>query len=290
MNFRILFLWFLFLIFIVQFCSLFLYQEKIDHLGGDQYDLKKDGVVVLRQVLAKRDIDILKQMCSDQSSAYQSAKDYIHRNVGLRRAFQSQVGDDYVLQDYIWIIKKSSVHTCHRDNNGDFFNKQQRYPSYTLLIYLEDMDKCLGVIPRSHATPSSFNFNITSDPLLHLPCQAGDAILFNANLIHVGALNDRDDNLRIQLKVTHREDIEALSYYEDFHKVLNEDNRLPKPMRIAQKRMSCMVPIASNLTQYENIRTARGTAGGVQNIGIPQRMFSYAFYGNSEFYDLPNAF
>jgi hypothetical protein len=50
-----------------------------------------------------------------------------------------------------------------------------------------------------------------------------------------------------------------------------------------------MFPILSDLTQKENIRTARGSDNGVQ-VGTPQRMFSYLFYGNPDFYDLPNAF
>jgi hypothetical protein len=50
-----------------------------------------------------------------------------------------------------------------------------------------------------------------------------------------------------------------------------------------------MFPIFSNLTQKENIRSSRGSDNGVQ-IGWFQQLFSYLFYGNSNFYDLPNAF
>jgi hypothetical protein len=50
-----------------------------------------------------------------------------------------------------------------------------------------------------------------------------------------------------------------------------------------------MFPIISNLTQNENIRSSRGTDNGVE-IGFFQKIFSYIFYGNSQFYDLPNAF
>lgn len=44
-----------------------------------------------------------------------------------------------------------------------------------------------------------------------------------------------------------------------------------------------------NLTQSENIRTARGSDNGVE-VGILQKIFSYLFYGNKDYYDLPNAF
>ena len=179
------------------------------------------------------------------------------------------------------------MHTCHRDNNGDFFNEGQRHPSYTMLVYIEDVDKCLGVIPTSHKDVNSFNYNL-GDPVIHLPCEKGDAILFNANLIHVGAIN-KTDNLRIQLKVSHKDDIDKLNYYQNFNKILNEDNTVPEFITRIQKKASCIFPILSNMTQSENIRTARGSINGAQ-IGWTQQLFSYFFYGKSDFYDLPNAF
>jgi hypothetical protein len=193
-----------------------------------------------------------------------------------------------MFQDYIWIIQKSAVHTCHRDNNGDFFNKGQKYPSYTMLLYLEDMEKCLGVIPKSHTNKYSYivNFNNSVE---HLLCEKGDIILFNANLIHVGALNKRHDNIRVQMKLTHKDDVPVLSYYQNFNKVLNKDNTMPDSVLSFQKNISCMFPYISNLTQGENIKSARGTDNGAK-VGLGQKIFSYLFYGNSNFYDLPNAF
>ena len=150
------------------------------------------------------------------------------------------------------------------------------------------MDKCLGVVPESHKDVNSFNYNF-GDPVINLPCKKGDVIIFNANLIHVGTINNKDDNLRIQMKVTHKDDIETLKYYQNFNKILNEDNTIPGFMRRIQKKGSCMFPVLSNLTQSENIKTARGSDNGAQ-IGWSQQMFSYFFYGNKNFYDLPNAF
>jgi hypothetical protein len=135
---------------------------------------------------------------------------------------------------------------------------------------------------------NSFNFNFT-EKVTNVVCNKGDIILFNANLIHVGALNSRDDNLRIQMKITHKNDIKVISYYENFNKVLNTENTLPKGLIRFQKNMSCMFPYISNLTQSENINSSRGSDNGAK-IGIFQKMFSYIFYGNSHFYDLPNAF
>ena len=251
-----------------------------------QYDLEKDGVCLFPQVLSSKQIEVLKKACIQGN--YKDAKEQLIHDKRLITLLQQTLGKEYQFQDYIWIIQKSSVHTCHRDNNGDFFNKGQQYPSYTLLLYLEDMEKCLGVIPKSHKDVNSFNVNLTNK-VETLLCKKGDAILFNANLIHVGTIQSKDDHIRIQMKVTHQKDLSTLSYYQDFNKVLKKDNTMPKGLLQFQKNVSCMFPYVSNLTQSENIQSARGTDNG-ETVGTFQKIFSYLFYGNPDFYDLPNAF
>uniref|UniRef100_A0A6C0HMC3 Phytanoyl-CoA dioxygenase n=1 Tax=viral metagenome TaxID=1070528 RepID=A0A6C0HMC3_9ZZZZ len=269
------------LLYIVFYCLFF-----TDVVEKRQYDLEKDGVCLFPQVLSSKQIEHLSQACVEGN--YKEAKEHLLQDKRLIGLLKQTLGEAYQFQDYIWIIQKSSVHTCHRDNNGDFFNKGQKYPSYTLLLYLEDMEKCLGVIPTSHKDVNSFNVNPTNK-VETLLCKKGDAILFNANLIHVGTIQSKDDHLRIQMKVTHREDIPTLSYYQDFNKVLKKDNTMPKELLQFQKNVSCMFPYVSNLTQSDNIQSARGTDNG-EKVGLPQKVFSYWFYGNSDFYDLPNAF
>ena len=271
----------LILLYIVFYCLFF-----TDVVEKRQYDLEKDGVCLFPKVLSSAQIQHLSQACVEGN--YKEAKEHLLQDKRLIRLLKQTLGQEYQFQDYIWIIQKSSVHTCHRDNNGDFFNKGQKYPSYTLLLYLEDMEKCLGVIPTSHKDVNSFNVNPTNK-VETLLCKKGDAIIFNANLIHVGTIQPKDDHLRIQMKVTHREDIPTLSYYQDFNKILKKDNTMPKELLQFQKNVSCMFPYVSNLTQSDNIQSARGTDNG-ETIGLPQKVFSYWFYGNSDFYDLPNAF
>jgi hypothetical protein len=247
--------------------------------------LEKDGFCIYNNILTNDETIMLTNYC--QNNEYKKIKEYLLQQPKLKE-IATNISPDYLFQDYIWIIKKSSVHTCHRDNNGDFFNEGQKHPSYTILVYLEDMEKCLGVIPTSHKNKYSY-FVDFNNSLVNLLCQKGDAILFNANLIHVGTLNDRHDNLRIQLKITHKDDIDKIQYYQNFNKILNKDNVLPKQLQHAQKNLSCIFPGISNFTQSENIRTSRGSDNGV-NIGIFQHIFSYIFYGDFEFYDLPNIF
>ena len=285
-------IWFLVSVLILIFCvNYFILYKDQTIKNGDRYNLQRDGFCLYKNILTDTEINALKSMCIKKQ--YKKTKETILSNPKLIALKNAATNDQYVFQDYIWIIQKSSVHTCHRDNNGDFFNENQKHPSYTVLVYLEDMEKCLGVMPESHKDLYANSVNLT-DTVKNILCNKGDVIIFNANLIHVGTMNMKngkssDDNLRIQLKLTHKDDIQNIMYYENFNKVLNQDNTLPWSLKRAQKRVSCMFPGLSNLTQQENIRTARGSDNGI-DIGLPQQMFSYIFYGNKDFYNLPNAF
>ena len=272
----------LLMLFIVHFI---LYDDILDK-WIKRNNLQKDGFCIFKNVLSKKEIEELKEQCSEDR--FKEVKTMLMNHEKLDHLIKKNTSPKYQFQDYIFIIKKSSIHTCHRDSNGDFFNEGQKYSSYTMLIFLEKMDKCLGVIPGSHKDINSFNIN-TSDKVVNLLCNPGDMILFNANLIHVGALNDKDDHVRIQMKVTHKDDIDKIPYYNDYNKILNEDNQLPFYVRKAQKKLSCLFPILSNLSQTEIQENSRGSDNGV-TISPMQKMFSYLFYGNSHFYDLPNAF
>jgi len=246
--------------------------------------LENDGCQILYSILDTNSVKILKENCNRGN--YKDVKHYIMNNTNVLHTIKKVLGNDYIFQDYIWVIQKSKVHTCHRDNNGDFFNKGQKHPGYTILFYLEPMEKCLGVIPKSHKDKNDYNTNF-GNAVVNLQCNTGDAILFNANLIHVGTFNEKNDYLRVQMKLAHKEDIKVLSYYQDYNKVLKIDNVLPRSLLQFQKNMSCMFPVVSNMTQYEIIKSSRGSDNGAQ-ISVFQKIFSFLFYGNSNYYDLPN--
>jgi hypothetical protein len=246
-------------------------------------NMEADGVRLFKSVIPPDKIQQLQKLCADKR--YKDLKTAVHSDENIKRVIRT-ISDEYVLHDYIWIIEKSAVHTCHRDNNGTFFNVGQKHDSYTMLVYLESMDRCLGVMPGSHKSQYK---NALFGNVEDMICSAGDVILFNANLVHVGTITEKDDNLRIQLKASHPDDLEVLNYYQNFNKVLNKENTIPDVLRKAQRGITCAFPFASDLTQSENIRTARGTVDGAK-ISFGQKIFSKLFYGRSDFYDLPNAF
>ena len=273
---------------IIVFIILLICLIPTKHRFKTDLSLEDDGIIVTKGIFSKQECDILRKMCLNKQ--YKEVKTYVHDILSRNESFQNiLINGDYEFQDYIFVIQKSAVHICHRDNNGDFFNKNQKYPSYTFIVYLEDMPNALGYISGSHKSKYNHFFNLF-DPLMHVQAEKGDLVLFNANLIHVGGINDeKDDHVRIQMKLTHKEDREKISYYENFNKLLNKDNTLPKWLRKSQKKLSCMFPIISDATQNENIKSARGSDNGAI-ISVGQQLFSKYFYGDTHFYDLPNAF
>ena len=161
------------------------------------------------------------------------------------------LGKDYLFQDYIFLLKKSQFHTCHRDYNGDLFNPEQKHPSYTIIFYLTNMGKCLDVLPESHLS-MDHNYNLT-DYTQTISCKKGDAILFNANLVHNGSLSDTDNNARIQMKISHKSDLETLDFYNDYNKVLDTADTSPTIYKLAQKHITCQFPVISHLAkQFDN--------------------------------------
>jgi len=248
--------------------------------------LQTNGYCVGSQLFTPNEISSMHT--SMKKRQYKALQDAIQSRPKLNQFINKQIGQHYILQDYIWVIEKSHVNTCHRDNNGDFFNKDQKYPSYTMLIFLEEMDKCLSVYAGSHKSKWSHCVNFTK-PLQNVICNKGDIIIFNANLIHVGAMNAKSDNARIQMKITHKDDIDTLNYYQNFHKVANKESHVPKHIQKMQRSLSCAFPVISDMTQNTNIQTSRGSDNGA-SIPPHQKLFSFIFYGNSDFYDLPNAF
>ena len=278
-------------LFIIIFIILFIFliinillQNDILYDKNKKSDLEKDGFFIFKNILSEDELKKIKEQC--KNNEYKIVKENLINNFKINEIINKNIGINHQFQDYIFIIKKSSIHTCHRDNNGDFFNKGQKYPSYTGIIFLEKMEKCLGLIPKSHKNINSFGINI-KNRVVNILCNPGDMIIFNANLIHVGTLNKKDDHLRIQMKITHKEDIDKIFYYNNYNKILNENNKLPSYIKKYQKNLSCSFPIFSVLSQKiieKNSTKNNNTKDFFKN------SFAYLFNGDSNFYNFKNAF
>ena len=235
------------------------------------------GICSFKNVLTPSQIEMLMQSCIDNDN--KTVKDYIQQCPTILDAIHKTLGPDYVFQDYVFVIKKSSIHTCHRDGNSDMFNEKQTHPSYTMIVYLEDIEGgCLGIVPGSHDGRS---LNLIGG-LSSVVCRKGDMVLFNASLVHAGTLGPKSDNVRIQLKVTHKDDLEAIDFYQQYNKVAERDNTLPFPIKKFHQQMSCLAPVVADMTQSEVQDT--------ENVSASKKIFSKIVYGDSNFYDLNDAF
>jgi len=243
-----------------------------------KYRLKKDGICVIKQLLTVREIEEIRTAIQNNRTA--SVKEKILSSSKIQNRVQQILGKQYQFHDYIFSIKRSQIHTCHRDYNGDFFNPGQKHPSYTIIIYLENMDKCLEVIPRSHESLYYNSVNWT-DPTEAVLCNAGDAILFNGNLIHSGAINQKEDNIRIQMKISHIEDHETLYFYQNYNKELDKKNKTSKISKYLVKHLSCQFPITGLFGQQYDYDVTKKTKDH-------SSLFSLLFYGDSQFYNLKN--
>jgi ectoine hydroxylase-related dioxygenase (phytanoyl-CoA dioxygenase family) len=218
--------------------------------------LRENGIVIMKSFIKNEDIEKIKEFIKNDKPL--DVKTNIIGTRYIQDNIKEILGKDYIFHDYIFLIKKSQFHTCHRDYNGDLFNKEQKYPSYTIIIYLEDMNKCLDVIPKSHKSLShNYNFSDYSQTIL---CKKGDAILFNANLVHNGSVNENENNMRVQMKLSHQMDMETLDFYNNYNKILNSENKSPMFVKHVQKHISCQFPIISHIVREYDHNAISGDA------------------------------
>jgi hypothetical protein len=176
---------------------------------------------------------------------YQELQTFIQNNPSVKNEIRKVLGDHYVFQDYLLSIEKSAISTCHRDENGHMFNGQT-HPAYTILFYLEPMDACLDVIAGSHKRKGFLN---VSHPLESVPCTPGQAILFDADLIHSGSMNAKDDNKRVQMKLIHKEDVGKISQFDGYHKVADASKTNARWYTKFVRDMSCTFTGFADLTK-----------------------------------------
>ena len=134
------------IIILISFFKKYFSAEFID--DTKKCNLNNDGFILLENILSSHQIRKFSKLA--KTGHYKKIKKEIVNSKYINKRITEKLGDGYQFMDYVWMIMKSNVHTCHRDNNGLFFNSGQKHNSYTILFYLEDMDSCLDVIPKSH--------------------------------------------------------------------------------------------------------------------------------------------
>ena len=246
----------------------------------DKYNLEKNGFMVLDNILSDKQINEFTKLIKQKK--FKLIKNKIINSKFINNIIKKNLNDDYKFMDYIFTIIKSNFHTCHRDYNGIFYNKGQKYNSYTIIFYLEDMDSCLDVLSGSHKKKNIINL---TDLSKKIKCKPGSAILFDANLIHSGSFNKKPNNMRIQMKITHKDDFNVINYYQNYNRYLEKENKLPLIIQKIQKHITCQFPILSDLAIDKNIRKNINRKSNP----LSKKIYSFLTKGDINYYNLPDA-
>jgi hypothetical protein len=118
--------------------------------------------------------------------------------------------NNYQFLNYEYKIINSTLYTYHRDVTSSQNYQKLLYPSYTLIIYFTKTNiKLINICPNSYKQ----NFFI-SDPITIYGRKhgGGRAVLFNADIVHAGAINETSERLAFQYKICHKDDINKLQH------------------------------------------------------------------------------
>lgn len=256
-----------------------LYQIVTERNKLDEFsELYKNGYVVKHKIISK---DIINKINDHwNKSEFKQINDIIKSDSGINRFIKENIKlSGYEFMDYIMFLENSVLHTCHRDNNSEYFNNTK--PSYTMILYIDDMENCLDVIPNSHKDRLGMYLYDKTNTFV---CNGGSIILFDASLVHSGSVDSKEKNRRIQLKISHRDDLDKLSFYQDYNKILDKKNNNSDISKRIQKHFSCRFPIISDMTQGKDKDYIKGDISWITGI------FSKLFYSDKNFYKLKTAF
>lgn len=244
----------------------------------EKSNLKNDGYVVKHNIISNDKIKLIKRYWDNNE--HEKIYKMLKNDKNIRSLYKDNLDQNYIMMDYVMYLSNSVIHTCHRDNNGSKFNDIN--DSYTMILYIDDMDKCLDIVPKSHKHQGIYHQDTTNT----FVCSPGSIILFDSNMVHCGSLNSNKDNRRIQLKVTHKDDIEKLSLYKNYYKIMNKPNTNSNISKYIQKGFSCSYPIVADLTQGQN----KDWASDKQEKSLFTKIYSKIFYSDKDYYTLKNAF
>ena len=212
---------------------------------------------------------------------FRNIDSFIKNNSQIKNFISSVLPDEYDFMDYVMFLEKSVLHTCHRDNNASRFNPGTS-KSYTMLVYIDNMDNCLDIVPGSHIISNlgMYNYDMTKT----YKCKNGSIILFDANMVHSGSLDSNKTNRRIQFKIAHKDDFKKLAYFDKYHKIVDKPNSNYDWSKKLQKHLSCQFPYIADLTQGQNKTYIKG------DLSFFDKLFSKILYSDPNYYQLQDVF
>jgi len=211
------------------------------------------GYIVIKNMLSQFDIkNVLKNW---ENRNFKNIHDIFINNDNIKSKIKKLLGNDYKLIDYMYVIENSAIHTYHRDYTSSKQYNNLEYPSYTMILYLDENSEGngLNVIPESHIDNAFFYI---FDYSKKLNFKKGTSIIFDANLLHCGtAIKNNIKRKCIQFKIIHKNDISKLPHLNKFHVLINKPNNKNTLLKYIEMNFTKHLPIITDLFQ-STIKTA----------------------------------
>jgi ectoine hydroxylase-related dioxygenase (phytanoyl-CoA dioxygenase family) len=171
-------------------------------------------------LLSKNEVDLVLSYWDKGDFVF--IKQFFLNNQNITSKIHEILPEEYVLIDYTYVIENSSIHTFHRDYTSSKNYNNLKYSSYTMILYLDDSDTGLNIIPGSHKDNSCIYFYNRAKKLHFIP---GTAVIFDADILHAGSIVDSEVKRRcIQFKIIHRDDRGKLLSLQNYHVLINRPN------------------------------------------------------------------
>lgn len=230
----------------------------------------EDGYKIVKNLLNDEEMRKINLLWDNKN--YKELKHFFMQNNKLKNI----LNNDYVLIDYSYFIENSAIHTYHRDYTSSQKYNNLDFPSYTLILYLNNSDIGLNLIPGSHVDENWFYI---IDKSKKLKFNKGDAIIFNADILHAGSALSQDIKRRcVQFKIIHKNDIYKMPWLLNFHVLINRPNKKINLFKKIEASSTRQFPIIMDLTN-KIIKTSFN-----EDKSFLQKIFSKFLFSNEDFY------
>ena len=232
------------------------------------------GYVIIENLINEKDVKNILDLWENKN--YHDIKGYFLKNNSINKKIKNILSDNYELIDYVYIIENSAIHTYHRDYTSSRVYNNLKYPSYTMILYLDDTNSGLNVIPGSHDDNGSIYLK---DKSVRLNVNKGSAILFDADMLHAGSAIDVDTKRHcIQFKIIHKEDIEKVPHLLNYYVLINRPNNKTHFLKNIETGITKHVPIFMD-TFNDSIKSSF-----VEEKTSLQKWISSLVFSNKDFY------
>jgi len=233
-------------------------------------------VYYLNQIFNPTTIKILNDMWSNNK--YEDIVQNIIKQDNDLTEYCREYYPDYEFMKYAYLIENTTIHTYHRDYTScKEFNKLDNI-SYSIIVYLDGENN--GLTYYEDSSNATIPLYILPGYCKEYKCKPGDAVLFNANVVHAGLLSLYPNQKRrcIQFKLVHKDDVNKLPLLNENFVLINKPNYKSYKIRYLETVFTGMFPCVLDFFEY-HIKTSF-----YEKKTWLQKSISKLVYSDSQFY------